>query len=278
MKKSRIITLVLAVIMMSFTACQNDSDEVTSDLDALELESDAAMESTFQSVDQASEDGISYVNANARGDEAGPREGLADCAEVTHDVENQTITIDFGDGCEDRLGNIKKGKIVIEYNDRAYVPGSYKIVTFVDFYINDIKVEGTRTITLISATETEREFTIELVGGKLDFGDGTFITRDGSWVRIWFVDENKTSKSGIAEGININGIDYSEFVDASTPLNFLRECSQRLAVSGIKEMVVGDRSATIDYGDGECDRIITVTIDGETFTREITPRRGRERN
>ncbi|NNE55606.1 MAG: hypothetical protein HKN32_06275, partial [Flavobacteriales bacterium] len=46
MKKSGIITLGLASTLMLFTACQKDSDEIGSDIDALELESDAALETT----------------------------------------------------------------------------------------------------------------------------------------------------------------------------------------------------------------------------------------
>ncbi|MCP4461044.1 MAG: hypothetical protein GY816_23935 [Cytophagales bacterium] len=275
MKESRIITLGLAVLMMTFTACQKD-DEVTSDIDALELETDTAQEDTFESVDQIVEGGISSSETGIRMDED-PLIGLTVCVEVTHDSENKIITLDFGDGCADRHGNIRKGMIVIEYNYRAYISGAYRIVTFVDFHFNDINVQGTRTITNTSTVDAEMEFTVTLVDGKLDFGDGVFATRDASWIRTWFIGEGKVTVSGGAEGTNINGVEYSATVDASTPLLFLRDCGKRLPVSGIKEMVVGDRSATINYGDGECDRIIEVTVNGVTTIKEITPREGRRK-
>ncbi len=271
MKKSGIITLGLAALMMTFTSCQPD-EEVTSDIDALELESDAAQEDTFESVDQVVEGGFDFIGTSLRVDDDLP--SLADCVEVTHDAENKIVTLDFGDGCEDRFGNVRKGQIVINYNERAYIPGAYRIITFVDFFFNDIGVEGVRTITNTSSVDNQLEFTVTLVDGKLDFGDDIFATRDAEWVRTWFIGEGKVTISGGAEGININGIDYSATVDASTPLLFLRECGRGLPVSGIKEMVVGNRSATIDFGDGECDRLIEVTINGKTFVKEITPRFG----
>jgi hypothetical protein len=80
--------------------------------------------------------------------------------------------------------------------------------------------------------------------------------------------------SGGASGININGIDYSVTVSENTPLTFLRECLQLLPVSGIKEIQVGDREATIEYGDGECDRLIEITINGKTVIKRVHPRRG----
>ena len=269
MKRSGIISLGFAVLMATFTAC-NNQEEATSDVDALELEMDAALDVTYENVDQMVEVGFDVVDAAVRMDEA----GLGTCAVITHDTEAKTITIDFGDGCVGRLGNTVKGKIEIAYNDRAYVPGAYRIITFVDFYFNDIKVEGTRTITNTSSNDTERQFTVTLVGGKLDFGNGIFATRDAEWVRTWFIGEGKVTLSGSASGININGIDYSVNVSADTPLTFSRECFQLLPVSGVKEIQVGDREASIDFGDGECDRIVEITINGRTIVKRIQPRRG----
>jgi hypothetical protein len=271
MKRSGIISLGMVVLMATFTAC-NNQEEPTSDIDALELEMDAALEVTYENVDQMVEVGFDVVDAQLRTDET----GLGTCAVVTHDPEAKTITIDFGDGCVGRLGNTVKGKIEIEYSERAYVPGAFRIITFVDFYFNEIKVEGTRTITNTSANDTERQFTVALVGGKLDFGNGIFATRDAEWVRTWFIGQGKVTLSGGASGININGIDYSVTVNALTPLTFTRECLQLMPVSGIKEIQVGEREASIDYGDGECDRLIEITINGKTIVRQISPRRGRD--
>ena len=221
-------------------------------------------------MDQLVEGGIADVDG-ARADEA----DLADCVVVTHDTEAKTITMDFGDGCEGPHGNIRKGKMIIEYNDRKYVPGAYRITTFEDFYFNDIKVEGTRTKTNTTSTDNEIEFTVKLEGGKLDFGDGVFATREAEWVRTWFVGQGQVTRSGTAEGTTIDGIPYSITVDVNTPLVFKRGCGNGLPVSGIKEMAVGNREASIDYGDGTCDRVVTITMNGETVTREINPRRGR---
>ncbi len=272
MKKSGIIALALAGLMITFTSCQDDSPELNSDLDALELESDAATETTYDQVDEAVQSGFDYLDANEMRSDA--TSTLPDCATVTHDQENKTVTIDFGDGCEGRLGNVWSGKIVVEYNLRAYEPGAYRIITFVDLFFNDIGIEGTRTITNTSTTDEVLEFTVTLEGGKLDFGDDVFVTREAEWVRKWYVGQGKVTLHGEAEGNNINGIDYATTVGAETPLTFLRDCARLIPVSGIKELVVGGRTSTLDYGDGECDRLVDVTINGETFTRTIRPRVG----
>ncbi len=272
MKKSGIITLGLASMLMMFTACQQDSDEIGSDIDALELESDAALETTYEEVDQVVEIGFESLESGMRTEQ----DELGECVNITHDEENKTVTIDFGDGCVGRHGNTFAGKIVIEYNQRLYQPGAFRQITFVNFFFNEIGVEGTRRLENTTATDTERQFTVTLTGGKLDFGDGNFVTRDASWVRTWYVGEGEVKLSGSASGININGFDYSTTVSPNTPLLFLRACPFRVPVSGIKTLVVGDRQATIDYGDGTCDRKITVTVNGETREITLRPRRGQD--
>ena len=97
MKKSGIITLALAGLMMVFTACQQDSDEIGSSIDNLELEADLALETTYEEVDQLVE--LEFANFEEIRFDGQHR---PECATVTHveetDVDPGTITIDFGDG------------------------------------------------------------------------------------------------------------------------------------------------------------------------------------
>ena len=46
MKNQELSHSVLAGLLMTFTACQEDSDDIGTDLDVLELESEVAMETT----------------------------------------------------------------------------------------------------------------------------------------------------------------------------------------------------------------------------------------
>lgn len=274
MKGTGIITLALAGTLM-FSACQQESDEIITDLDALELEADAAFDATFEEVDQVVETGIDVVSAgNQRSDQS----ELGSCATITHDDVAQTITIDYGEGCEGRNGNTMAGSIFITYTDKLNVAGATKTVEFVDFYVNDIKVEGVRTITNNSMTDTVREFNTTLEGGKLDFGDGTSATRDASWTRTWYVDEGLVELYGGAAGINVSAVDYSSEISAGNPLTYSRECYRGLPVSGVKTFTVGDDVSVIDFGDGTCDRTVTITVNGETTTEEITPKRGQRGN
>jgi hypothetical protein len=48
-----------------------------------------------------------------------------------------------------------------------------------------------------------------------------------------------------------------------------------IAVSGIKEFtdVSSGKAITVDYGDGTCDRVITITANGQSRSFEVNRRR-----
>lgn len=278
MKKVFIKALTVGVLFSLFlSACQNDN-ESNPDITSFDIESEAAFEATFEEVDLVSEAGMETLNEipGARI----TRDEIIECAEVTKDTVNQVITIDFGDGCEGPHGVIKSGKIIIEYEGRMKNPGSFRQVTFEDFFVDSVQVEGVRKVTNItesSSTDNSRSFEIVLTGGKITFPSGAFATRDASYVRTSYFHEdrrdNYATLDGAASGANLAGNEYQ--ITILETLIFKRGCRVGrviIPVDGIKEIVVGDRMALIDYGDGDCDNRTQVTTEGATLTRVIRPR------
>ena len=43
-------------------------------------------------------------------------------------------------------------------------------------------------------------------------------------------------------------------------------------VQGVKQVIKGDTEYIIDFGNGECDTLVTVTSDGQTWTVELKRR------
>jgi hypothetical protein len=269
MKKFGIILLGTIVGASLLVSC-GKSDEGFSKADALDLKTEAAMDVAYEDVDIITEAGM----GQAAGDTRVETDGYVQCAVVTHDLPNKTITIDFGDGCTDPRGRVREGKIIVQYNDHRYVAGAYRIVTFEDFFINGVGVEGTRTVTNTSEEGQPPSFTISLVGGRLDFGDGTYATRESERVRTWYrgvVPANDyVLVTGSSEGVNRDGAEYSvEVLDA---LRFNRNCIRFIPVSGKIEITVGEVTGTVDFGDGTCDNIVTITIGGKVIEKRIVPR------
>jgi len=91
------------------------------------------------------------------------------------------------------------------------------------------------------------------------------------------MDEIHILEGSIANGINREGLTYSSTVLAD--LIYKRACrgsnKARIPVQGIKEVVIGERTYLIDFGDGECDSIVTITTNGETREVDLS-NRGRD--
>lgn len=195
----------------------------------------------------------------------------------TPQVPHGYITIDFGtSGCADAKGNTRKGKIKVEYKGRRFSPGSTVTTTFENYSLNNVNIEGTRTVTNAStSTDSAPQFTIKLTNGKATWPDGTTATRNSERTRKWNRTANPMTDSwevtGNADGTNRDKKTFSMTI--TKPLVYERECaiSARIfmAVEGTKELTVDGKKITIDYGSGECDRKVTITINGVSQEVEV---------
>ena len=177
-----------------------------------------------------------------------------------------SIVVDFGTGCTDLRGNVRSGKLVIIYRGRRFMPNSTLIVSGRDYTFNGVKLEGTLNIKNVTgSTDTSPRFNSILSAGKATFEDGTVAERRSNvttqWVRGATPDENRLiiEQGSTAEGITRLGRDYSVTIDKQ--LEYKRFCG--IAVSGIKHYLIDNqKEITIDYGEGECDKEVKVTVNG----------------
>lgn len=182
------------------------------------------------------------------------------------------ITIDFGTGCTDSRQNVRKGRIKIHFEGRKFRPNSVISITFEDYEINGVKLNGVRTLTnLQSSTVNKPQFQVELENGSVEW-DGKVATRAHCFVGTW--DRGTILAPGddvltisqcadadeAAEGINRNGVHYRMFIEEE--LVYKRGCP--MAVSGVKKFVEVNtgKEIIIDYGSGTCDAVITMTVNG----------------
>lgn len=271
------LLFIPAIIIAAFvSSCSDDTESVsTTTVESFDLDSEAALESNYEDVDLIVNAGLETLDQAGRTE----RDEVLDCADVTVDEENKMVTIDYGDGCEGPGGRVRAGQIVITYNDHRLVPGAFRQVTFVDFSIDGVSIEGTRRIENVSESlDDNPSFRITLTGGRMTFEDETSSTRDADRTRTWIRATNPlndtTQVEGMASGTRRDGVTYS--VEILEPLVYKRACRASrvfIPVSGVKQITSGENVAIIDYGDGTCDNEVTVTINGgEPETRTINPR------
>lgn len=267
MKKTAFLFSIAALSILS--ACNLSGDE-TNGLD-FDINSESTTEAAIEDIDVITEQGLNMNSAGRLENE------IMNCGVVTRNMETHTVTIDFGEGCTGPNDRVRSGKIIIQHNGRPYLPGSSRVVSFENFKIDSVLIEGIRTITNTTSEDAPNpQFTSTFENGKFTFPDGTFITREATHTRTWFREPNPrddyASLTGMAGGSNRDEISYE--IEITEPLIFKRLCGAIafIPVSGVKVITYGAEVTTLDFGDGTCDNKVLVTRNGETVEREINIR------
>jgi hypothetical protein len=187
----------------------------------------------------------------------------------------KTITIDFGTtGFTGKRGNVLKGKLIVVISDKMWKANSSKTITFDNFYVNDNKISGSKTITNNGLNAGNNPNWTLSVNDTITRTDGTTIvwiserTRervDNGGTPLIYADD-KYSITGTSSGVNAKGKAYTMVIDATHPLIIYNNYPH--FVQGSVTITSDTRTAVLDYGDGTKDNKATVTING--VTKDIT--------
>jgi hypothetical protein len=281
-------TTVLMIAAIALVSSCNEEERITVK-DTQDITEEALTDSYFQDMDDMAGVAVQADPATAGGRVASGARSITvqddrfNCSGIvitiepdaasTQETPKGKITVDFGTtGCSDARGNVRTGKLIFTYNGRRFIPGSTVVTTSENYTINTVKLEGTRTLTNVSGSSADApRFNIKLQGGKATFADGSAATRTSDittqWVRTASPINDKLviEQSSVANGTTRGGRTYA--VSLLAALEFKRACG--MAVTGIKKYVIdGGKTITINYGDGTCDKSVTVTV-GD-ITRNIT--------
>lgn len=266
---------MLASVAMLFASCQKD--DTTTDPMVTTIQEDDLATNYYDDVDNEADE-ITNV-------EPGSNMAFNSMAIVT-DNGRSVVTVTNNDGSITKTitftnwtnphGNqnmVKNGKIIINIVGTPLADVFTRTITFENFTINGNLIEGTKVITKTAPYE----FTATCDNGKITFTDGKTITRNFTRTRTWVdgfdtpynVWDDVFDITGSASGINRNGYTYTNTI--INPLHVERAC--RFIVSGTIEMAVNDNLVTFDYGNGACDNLATITINGQT--KEVKLRGGK---
>ena len=263
MKKSILLLVVLFTGISIFQSCKKLSDT--------EVETQALMTSedisTQEDYAEQTDMDIDIALEERGGGESCPTFTFAQ----PEGTWPNTITIDFGTACTRPDGRVLSGKLIVNQTDEIRNAGAVRTITHDAFYIDGIHVEGTRTWTnngknaagLWSYTKTATDM-------KMTFEDGssamwnktrTSVLIEGGETATHL--DNVWSSTGTATGVNRNGKNFTATI--TEPL--IKEASCRWITSGILEVSVEDRTHSLDFGDGNCDRFGKITLaNGYTYS------------
>jgi len=278
-------------VLVAFSACEKDNvtttDSLTSDDALVSAKIDIASDDVSNIVDQLFDniDGSTIAYRGVNNDNS----VFSNCATITRvpafgtaitPGTQVTKTIDFGTtGCQLNNGNIVKGKIIISFVFQPTAVSHTVTYTFDNFYHNNIKFVGTKTftrsLTAATATMAPHPIVVMQLDMTITLPNGDVYTRVGSRTRELiegfdtpqvFAD-NVYKITGNWTTTNPNGSVQTATI--TTPLRARMSClavNKPLLVFGVITFVKNNITATLDYGNGDCDNTAVFTVNGNSYT------------
>ncbi len=270
--KTKTFILILIMAGISVTSCQKTQPIGESGIEAADdaVFAETLFDDVFASVEIASGIAESELKSSV----------VDSCPVVTVTFPGEglwprNVVIDYGTECVGLNEVVRSGKIMITMTAPRKQNGAVRTVTFDNYLVNGVKMEGTKTVENLGLNTNQNVvFGISLTGGKITFPDGKTIERELDREREYISGfltrtpwDDACLITGIATGVNLNGKSYTHTIINS--LKWTAAC--RFLVSGTVRFETEDiEPFDLDYGDGECDAIATISRGDES--KEITLR------
>nr|WKN36670.1 hypothetical protein K4G66_30365 [Tunicatimonas sp. TK19036] len=271
--------VLLTAVALGLFSCNKEDDQLTSEEDEAEsvVLDEAIVDDLFEEIDLISNEGA----AEGENEEGGRFETndrlLGECVgrgidrRLAEGVFTKTVTLDFLEGCVGPKGRERQGTMIITQiantNESTYTVST----SFENFYLDGKKIEGTRTRVYTSIESGIEQVKITLVSGKVTLEDGQVLKREGAFTKVWDHSTEEIAVQGEATGVNRNGVVYQTVI--SEPLVFKQSCLSQgiwIPTQGVRMISrSGKANISVNYGAGECDRTVEVTLQGESKTVEL---------
>lgn len=283
---SKILFLPFFILLLTISCDSNDSisDKEASDLMQSETTEILEIENIEESIDDMIEslsfdlDQVDLLKNNNSKLYVNPHR-IPKCANISASINDNIITLilDFGEECQTEFENVMGGKILIQVVHNRDERKMMIQHTFENFTFNDRQIEGTITKERINRFNDRPSYSLIHKELKISWENDSYSLiesdRKREWIegsgnQIWSDNvylitgnSNITKKNGKTKTIKITEA-------------LRREAFCKNIVSGKLEITNDGILSTLDYGNGECDDLATLTVgDLETIIQLKRKRR-----
>ena len=269
-QKLKVSIMILALVGLLLTGCQGEDIVVA---DGLSETITVKSAETQAEIDNASE-GVSTIVEEVYLSEEDPSmtkigtgRYLPDCVTVTIVlVQNmKTVTIDFGEGCELRNGNFVSGKIILNYEKDPVSATKMILYSFENFYFNRKNIAGGGSILRERSNENGNHQSTKTFDITVTWPDNSFASKKGVKIREWVEGFNTPAWGDNVFLITGNGTFTKKdgtILSAQITEPLRRELACKFLVSGIVSLTKNTNTAILNYGDGSCDDLAIISING----------------
>lgn len=265
------IKFLLFASVLLFASCnkKDDGDDnlIPDDKNTVSISNNNKADVYYTNLNDFVNKEIEEIEDDEKDSDKAPVDFVSDsCAIIEYKLNSDSsyvtdFSIDYGEGCSIN-GNIYSGKIISKKNGKLWSVGTVNTITLNNFKINGELIEGTRinTVTGFNWIKGTWTFDSEVKNAKItDVTGATSFTWESERTTVVKLFEGEAAITGTSKGVNQIGIAFN--VEITKELIVKTGCNN--IVSGtLKVYPQFLRVRTVDYGDGVCDKIITVTIEG----------------
>ena len=203
------------------------------------------------------------------------------------------VTITFPQsGCVGPDGRVRRGQMRTTYTNRLMVPGAESITTFLNYSVDSVTVGGTYKVKnivdpiqiAIFPPQYNHKWLVTVVGGRLGYPNGNVVEWNSTKTieqiegshTISIID-NIFKITGNANGVTVRrtgmtGPSVSTWWNSETIEPLFKRVTCRWIVKGKIRTIRRNLSntspwvAVLDFGNGTCDNIATLNINGNVRT------------
>ncbi|WP_028890052.1 hypothetical protein [Tenacibaculum ovolyticum] len=264
------ISSLFIIGLLVFASCESNDTVSLDEVSIEEVLNVVLADDISAEIDAVVEDDSTENNLESKGTTVVSNH--PSCVQRTSEdtANGKIVTLDFGDGCIGRRGKEFAGKIIIEYvkTDDNFS----KTLSFENFMVEGNTIEGGKSIVKIKENLNGNpqatfnvDITITLESGDEIIKKGTKVKEKIAGADTDDRGDDVYSISGNWESIDKNGVVKT----ATITTNLIREWACRYIVSGVIEIAKDGTEVTLNFGDGTCDNVATIT-DVNGVSKEIT--------
>lgn len=265
-----LLLIVFFSVGIFFISCEKETPIIDNDTQSVtdNIYADISTEMIFNIVNDY---GISLMNQQTPKTDSGVVVTITPL--YPFDLFPKTMIINYGNGIVCSDGHQRKGKIVTVFSNRWNFDSTSADVnaeiTLVDFYCDNIQHVANISIQNVGMAENGPEFYLQTTNSKLIFENGQSTLWSTARTMIWVSGFQTPSEksddvfmiTGNTTGISRESKGYSSSV--IEPLRYDNTCFNGTITMGEFEVVPQELSKRkVDFGNGDCDKKATVTING----------------
>ncbi|WP_250632732.1 hypothetical protein [Rhodoflexus caldus] len=257
-----------------FTGCNKNNDEaVDANAISVSMQNNESEDAVQDAID-AAEDAFDGVDDGLR---SGRTEEPERCATIRINDNTRTITVDYGNGCNIGGNRTRKGKMTITYRGSRNMFAE-RTVVFDNYNNGSHTINGTvvisdRTLsgTVLSYNVLGTNLTITRPNGRqVQISEFRRSVRYNFGTRPLDVSDDEMQVTGSTTGTTEEGRAFT--ANIVTPILMKGSCVRAntfYPVSGRYEIKSGGLTIYVDWGNGDCDKKITITVGNITIERTM---------